>query len=72
MRKYKEYKEVRLPEEIMQKLEKGAEAGKPVTLGEAGTFEWLNQMSAKEGWQMVWSAFNFPFFVLEREVEKAD
>lgn len=66
-----EFKEVRLPDDILAKLEKGVEAGKPVTLGEAGVFEWLTKLSALEGWRPVWQAFNFPFVVLEREVTKS-
>lgn len=66
-----EFKEVRLPDDILTKLEKGVEAGKPVTLGEAGVFEWLTKLSAIEGWRPVWQAFNFPFIVLEREVTKS-
>ncbi len=69
--KYFEFKEVKIPEEIMQKLEKGAEAGQPVTLGAAGVFDWLTQLSKDEGWRPVWNGFNFPFLVLEREVEKS-
>ncbi len=66
-----EFKEVRLPDDILGKLEKGVEAGKPVTLGEAGVFDWLTKLSAAEGWRPVWQAFNFPFVVLEREVGKS-
>lgn len=69
--RYMEYREVRMPDEILAKLEKGAEAGKPITLGDAGVFEWLTNMSKSEGWRAVWQAFNFPFIVLEREVEKS-
>ena len=67
----KEFREVSIPDEIKAKLEKGAEMGKPVTLGEAGVFEWLTKLSATEGWNPVWQAFNYPFVVLEREVEKS-
>ncbi len=65
-----EFREMKIPEEIMQKLEKGAEAGQPITLGSAGLFDWLTKMSSEGGWRPVWNAFNFPFIVLEREVEK--
>jgi len=65
-----EYKEVRIPEEILAKLEKGAEAGQPVTLGDAGVFDWLNKQAKDEGWRVVWQVFHFPFVVLEREVGK--
>jgi len=68
--KYSEFKEVKIPAEIMEKLEKGVEAGEPVTLGVAGLFDWLTKMSKEEVWRPVWNAFNFPFIVLEREVEK--
>lgn len=66
-----EFKEVRLPDDILAKLEQGVEAGKPITLGEAGVFEWLTKLSAVDGWRPVWQAFNFPFVVLEREVTKS-
>jgi hypothetical protein len=36
------------------------------TFGAAGMFEWLTEMSAK-GWSPIWTTFNFPFIVLERE-----
>lgn len=65
-----EFKEERIPEEILAKLEKGVEAGQPVTLGAAGVFEWLTNLSKTEGWRPVWQVFNFPFIVLEREVKK--
>jgi len=71
MKTYMEYKEVRVPTEITDKLEKMAEAGdpeNPATLGAAGFFDWLTEQSKTEGWRAVWSGFNFPFIVLEREV----
>lgn len=71
MRTYMETKEVKLPEEVAARLEELAQAGdpnNPPTLGEAGFFDWLNDLSKNEGWRAVWSCFNFPFLVLEREV----
>jgi len=70
MKKYVEYKEFRIPEEFVQKLESGAQSGKPVTLGEAGVFDWLNNLSSTQGWRVVWPTFQFPFVVLERDVEQ--
>ena len=70
MKKYMEFREVKVPDDILSKLEKGAEQGKPVTLGDAGVLEWLTQLSMSDGWRPVWHTFNFPFIVLEREVEK--
>lgn len=65
-----EFQEFKIPDEILSKFEKGAEAGKPVTLGDAGVLQWLTTLSASEGWRPVWQTFNFPFIVLEREVKK--
>lgn len=62
-----EYREVKIPDEIMTKLEKSAETGSPMTLGEAGVFDWLTKLSASEGWHIVWQGFNFPYVILERE-----
>lgn len=62
-----EYREVKIPDEIMKKLEDAAGEGKPMTLGEAGVFDWLNKLSASEGWRAVWQGFNFPYIILERE-----
>jgi hypothetical protein len=66
-----EFKEIRLPEDILAKIEAGVSEGKPITLGDAGVFDWLTKLSATEGWRPVWQAFNFPFVVLEREVGKS-
>lgn len=64
-----EYKELKLPEEILTKLEKSAESGTPITLGEAGVFDWLTKLSRDEGWRIVWQGFNFPYVILEREAK---
>lgn len=64
----REFKEVKIPAEILAKLEESAEKGAPITLGEAGVFDWLTQLSATEGWLPVWQGFNFPYVVLERDV----
>ena len=64
-----EFKEVRIPEDILTKLSNGAEKGQPVTFGEAGLFDWLTKISAMEGYRPVWQAFNFPFVVFEREID---
>ncbi len=73
MKSYMEYKEFQIPEEIMTKLETSAEAAqtgaKPLTLGEAGVLEWLTGLSKEEGWEVVWSTFNFPYLVAQRRVE---
>jgi len=66
-----EFKEMRLPEDVLAKIEAGVSKGEPITLGEAGVFDWLTKLSAAEGWRPVWQAFNFPFVVLEREVGKS-
>ena len=66
-----EYKEVKAPDEVLKKLEEMATAGdvnNPATLGGAGFFDWLTELSKSEGWRPVWSGFNFPYITLEREV----
>lgn len=71
MTKHMEYKEVKVPEEVAQRLEEMASKGdaeNPPTLGAAGFFDWLNELSRTEGWRAVWQGFNFPYIVLEREV----
>jgi len=68
---YMEYKEVKVPDEVREKLDAMAAANDPTnppTLGGAGFFEWLNGLAKDEGWRAVWSGFNFPYLVLEREV----
>ncbi len=70
-KKHMEYREFKIPDEILAKLEKGAEQGKPVTLGDAGVPAWLTNLSATDGWRPVWQTFMFPYIVLEREVEKS-
>jgi hypothetical protein len=70
MSKYMEYKEFRIPDEIISKLEAGATNSQPMTLGDAGVFNWLSDLSKSQGWRVVWQALNFPFVILEREVEK--
>lgn len=73
MKSYMEYREFQIPEEIMAKLEESAEAaqqgGKVLTLGEAGVMEWLTNLSKNEGWEVIWSTFNFPFVVVQRRIE---
>lgn len=71
MRSYMEYKEFRIPEEITSKIEKGAEKGTPITLGDAGLLDWLTLMSKNEGWRPVWQTFVFPYVVMEREIQKS-
>jgi hypothetical protein len=65
---HKEYKEVKTPDEILKKIDAALESGKPITLGEAGLFDWLNKLSETDGWSVVWQAFNFPMIVLERNI----
>ena len=68
---YMEFKEVKAPDEVLKKLEEMAAAGdqeNPATLGGAGFFAWLTELSKSEGWRPVWSGFNFPYITLEREV----
>jgi hypothetical protein len=67
---YVEVKEVKIPEEILAKLEESAKTGEVLTLGEAGVFEWLTKLSREAGWRPVWQGFNFPYVILEREVEQ--
>lgn len=64
---YMKCEEVKVPDEILTKLEKSSAMGQPMTFGEAGVFDWINK-KAEEGWRVVWQAFNFPFLVFEREV----
>ena len=66
-----EFKEVKLPNSVLDKLEKSAEAGNPITLGQAGMCEWLTELSSTEGWCPVWQAFRFPYVMFEREIEKS-
>ena len=71
---YMEYVEVKIPEEVLARLEELAKksadvSGEQVTLTEGGFFDWLNKKAKDDGWRMVWSAFRFPFVTLEREVE---
>ncbi len=68
---YMEYKEVQVPKEIMDNLEKLSQEAtpeNPATLGEAGVFDWLNEQARNNRWRVVWQGFNFPFVVFEREV----
>ena len=64
-----EYKEVQIPKEILDKLEEAATKQEHVTLGDAGVLTWLTETCKDNGWRVVWSTFNFPYVVLEREVE---
>lgn len=70
--KYMEYQEFEVPAEIQTKLEEMAQNPTgpqgPATLGKAGMFEWMNELSRTEGWSAVWQAFQFPFIVMQREV----
>ncbi len=61
---YFEYKEVKAPQNCLDKLDSGEVA----TLTDAGVFVWLNQLAREEGWRVIWATFNFPYFILEREV----
>lgn len=65
---YMEYEEVKVPDNIVAKIEEAREKGEVMTLGDAGVFEWLNKLSREDGWRVVWQGFNFPYLVLEREV----
>lgn len=74
MKSHMEYKEFQIPDEIMSKLEASAEAAqsgdaKLLTLGDAGVLEWLTSLSRDEGWEVIWSTFNFPYLVAQRRVE---
>lgn len=66
--KYMEYKEIKAPDEVLTYLEKKAELGEPATFQQAGFFDWLSELS-KEGWRPIWQSMNFPFLVVEREVD---
>jgi len=76
MRSYMEYKEFKIPQDIMSKLEASAEAaqegGKVLTLGGAGVLDWLTSLSRDEGWEVIWTTFNFPYMVAQRRVETED
>ena len=68
---YMEYKEVKVPADVREKLDAMANAkdpANPPTLGASGFFEFLNALAKDEGWRAVWAGFNFPYLVLEREV----
>ena len=68
---YMEYKEVQVPEEIVNRLREMSEASTPeapATFGAVGVFDWMNQQAREGGWRVVWQGFNFPFVVFEREV----
>ncbi len=68
---YMEYKEVKVPDNVCEKLEAMRTANDPAnppTLGGAGFFEFLNALAENEGWRAVWAGFNFPYLVLERKV----
>lgn len=66
-----EFKEVRIPDDILAKIEESMKSGTPLTLGQAGVFDWLTKLNGAEGWRPVWQVFNFPFVLLEREVGKS-
>jgi hypothetical protein len=70
MNKYMEYAEIKIPDEILNRLDKSASIGQPMTYGEAGLFEWLTKLSKEGGWRSVWQAYKFPYIVVEREVAK--
>lgn len=67
-----EVREFQVPDEIQEKLSQMSEqaqaGGPPVTLTAGGVFDWMNQLSRDEGWRPVWSTFQYPFIVMEREV----
>lgn len=65
-----EYKEVMIPKELTEKLDEASLSGAPITLGQAGVFDWLSKLSKDEGWRVVWQATMLPYFVLEREDRK--
>ncbi len=69
--KYMQYREVVAPDEILTLLEKKAEIGQPVTIQEAGFFDFLGELS-KEGWRPIWQSMAFPRIMLEREVEEEE
>lgn len=72
---YMEYQELRVPADIEEKLAKLTEAqdqANPPTLGAAGFFDWVNKISRKDGWSVVWQGFNFPYLVVERKVFALD
>lgn len=74
-KRYTEYKETQVPVEVVNKFNELVEAqdpNNPPTFGAAGLFDWLNKMSREEGWCVVWQGFNFPFIVLERDVEETE
>lgn len=64
---YMEYQEVQVPQKIRDFLDKHSPEN-PVTLGDSGLFEWLNELARDEGWRVVWQGFNVHYIVLEREV----
>lgn len=66
---YMEFKETYVPEKIQQTLENLSAEGKNPTLKDGGFYDWLTELS-REGWRPVWPSFNFPFIVLEREVNE--
>ena len=53
-----EYKEHKVPENIMNQLKNGS------TLTEAGFFVWINSL-CDDGWK--WRTVDFPFVIMERE-----
>lgn len=67
----KEFREMKIPDEILSKMEKAAEMGQPLRFGEAGVFDWLTTLSANENWYPVWPMSVWPYVVFEREVQKS-
>ncbi len=71
-----EFKEVKVPQDLLDKLQQSAivasqdETGeaRPLTLGQAGVFDWLTRLSKEEGWCPVWETYQFPYIVLQREI----
>lgn len=62
---YTKYKEVRIPDEMLSKINPEEMGQEPQTMGQAGVMDWLTEQS-KEGWEVVWEAFLFPHFVFRR------
>lgn len=74
-KQFREYQEVQVPEEVVNKFNQLVEKGdpnEPATFGAAGLFDWFNQLAREGGWRVVWQGFNFPYVVLERDVEEVE
>lgn len=72
--KYYEYKEFRVPAELIEKAEKASlEAQQspekqPPTFGDVGIYDWLSKLSEEGGWRFISNLSVYPIFVMEREV----